>query len=67
MLVPVMPVPTITTSAYLGRFRVERWPRRRLDGSLCQKDLEEASLGRLQGFRCLGKIAPGCCWDMMMG
>jgi hypothetical protein len=59
MLVPVMPLPMMTTSAAFGRSRVERWPSNRRDGSLCQNDLDESSLGRLQGPRCEGSVGPG--------
>lgn len=36
--VPVMPLPTTTTSASAGSWGVVRWPSSLLEGSLCQKE-----------------------------
>jgi hypothetical protein len=44
--VPAMPLPTTTTSATFGSSSVVRWPRRRLDGSLCQYEDVEVGVGR---------------------
>ena len=44
---PVMPEPTMTTSALLGSSVVVRWPKRNSDGSLCQKEAVESLLGSL--------------------
>lgn len=43
---PVMPEPTMTTSAVGGRFGVVRCPRRNSDGSLCQNEAVDFSEGR---------------------
>ena len=44
---PDIPLPMITISAFVGREEVVRWPKRVLDGSLCQNDLVELAVGRL--------------------
>ena len=44
---PVIPLPTITTSALVGSSGVVRWPRRNRDGSLCQKEAVDFGDGRL--------------------
>lgn len=43
--VPVMPLPTMTTSASAGSSSVVRCPMRNLLGSLCQKELLEVGVG----------------------
>ena len=45
--VPVMPEPTMMMSASAGRWEVVRWPRRNLEGSLCQNEAVESGGGRL--------------------
>lgn len=45
--VPVMPEPTMTMSASVGRTSVVRWPRRNSEGSLCQKEAVESDVGKL--------------------
>ena len=45
--VPVMPEPTMMMSASAGRSEVVRWPRRNLEGSLCQNEAVESGVGRL--------------------
>lgn len=44
---PVMPEPTMTTSASEGRWGVVRWPRRNLEGSLCQNEDVDSIVGKL--------------------
>ena len=44
---PVMPEPTMTTSASSGKVPDVRWPRRKSDGSLCQKEADDLGVGRL--------------------
>jgi hypothetical protein len=44
---PDIPLPMMTTSACVGRAAVVRWPRRILEGSLCQNDFVELAVGRL--------------------
>ena len=44
---PVMPEPTMTTSASEGRCGVVRWPRRNLEGSLCQNEDVDSVVGKL--------------------
>jgi hypothetical protein len=65
--VPVMPLPTITTSASAGRSSVVRWPSRNWLGSLCQNESDEVGVGRVarccfmlvglvgEGFKCSGE------------
>lgn len=43
----MIPLPTITMSALVGSSAVVRCPRRNFDGSLCQKDLVELGVGKL--------------------
>lgn len=38
---PVIPEPTMTMSASVGRSGVVRWPRRKWEGSLCQNEAVE--------------------------
>ena len=52
---PVIPDPTITMSASVGRFEVVRWPIRNSEGSLCQNEFVDFGVGRLAIF-------PSCCW-----
>ena len=47
---PVMPEPTMTTSASEGRSGVVRWPRRNLEGSLCQNEDVDSVVGKLAMF-----------------
>ena len=47
---PVMPEPTITTSASEGRCGVVRWPRRKSEGSLCQNEDVDSVVGKLAMF-----------------
>jgi len=44
---PVIPEPTITMSASDGKSTVVRWPSRKSEGSLCQKEAVEFAVGRL--------------------
>lgn len=44
---PVIPEPTMIMSASVGRSEVVRWPRRNLEGSLCQNEAVESGVGRL--------------------
>lgn len=44
---PHIPLPMMTTSAFVGRDGVVRWPSRTLDGALCQKDFVEFGVGKL--------------------
>lgn len=44
--VPVIPLPTTTTSAELGKLSVVRWPSSVSAGSLCQNDLVLSGVGR---------------------
>ena len=44
---PVIPEPTMTTSASVGRYEVVRWPIRNFEGSLCQNEAVDSGLGRL--------------------
>ena len=46
--VPVIPLPTITMSASVGSSLVVRWPRRNSFGSVCQKELVDFSVGRVE-------------------
>jgi hypothetical protein len=55
MLAPVIPLPIITTSAVAGRSLVDRWPRSRGEGSVCQKDLLEFGVGSPAGWPSLGR------------
>ena len=48
---PVMPEPTMTTSASEGKSVVVRWPRRNLEGSLCQNEDVDSVVGKLAMFR----------------
>jgi len=43
---PVIPDPTTTTSAVGGNSGVVRWPSRNFEGSLCQNEAVDFSLGR---------------------
>ena len=49
---PVIPEPTMTMSASGGRYGVVRWPRRNSDGSLCQKEAVDSTVGRLAMSLC---------------
>lgn len=49
---PVIPDPTITISASVGRSEVVRWPIRNSEGSLCQNEFVEFGVGRLAIFPC---------------
>lgn len=44
---PVIPEPTMTTSASFGKATLVRCPSRNSEGSLCQKEAEDFSEGRL--------------------
>jgi hypothetical protein len=55
MLVPVMPLPMMTTSAVAGRFLVDRWPSSSGEGSVCQNDLVEFGVGSPAGCPSLGR------------
>ena len=45
-----MPEPTMTTSASEGRCGVVWWPKRNLDGSLCQNEEVDSVVGKLAMF-----------------
>ena len=47
---PVIPEPTMIMSASVGRSEVVRWPRRNLEGSLCQNEAVESGVGRVAMF-----------------
>ena len=47
---PVMPEPTMTTSASEGRCGVVRWPMRNSEGSLCQNEDVDSVVGKLAIF-----------------
>lgn len=49
--VPLMPEPMMTMSAFAGKSRVVRWPKRNFEGSLCQKEAVESRVGRLAILR----------------
>jgi hypothetical protein len=49
MLVPVMPLPMITTSAVEGKFLVDRCPRSSGEGSVCQNESEDLGVGSAAG------------------
>ena len=58
--VPVMPLPTMTMSASLGRSSVVRWPSRNWLGSLCQKELDDVGVGSVaRGCFMVGMVAGG--------
>ena len=48
-LAPVMPLPMMTTSASVGSSLVERWAVRSAEGSECQKEFVDFSVGRSHG------------------
>ena len=50
---PVIPDPTITMSASIGRSEVVRWPIKNSEGSLCQNEFVDFSVGKLA-------ISPSC-------
>ena len=55
MLVPVIPLPMITTSAVEGRALVDRCPRSNGEGSLCQKESVDFGVGRAADWSSLGR------------
>lgn len=55
MLVPVIPLPIIKTSAVAGRLLVDLWPRSSGDGSVCQNESLDFSVGREAGCPSLGR------------
>jgi len=60
---PEIPLPMITRSAFVGSNGVVRWPKRTLEGSLCQYDLVELGVGRLAWP---GILAPVMVWYFML-
>lgn len=52
---PVIPEPTITTSASDGSLSVVRWPSRNFEGSLCQNEAVDSGVGRLD-ISCLNLV-----------
>lgn len=55
MLAPVIPLPMITTSAVAGSSLVDRWPSSSGEGSECQKELLDFSVGNEVGWPSLGR------------
>ena len=44
---PVIPEPIMTTSDSSGKVLDVRWPSRKFEGSLCQKEADDSGVGRL--------------------
>lgn len=55
MLVPVIPLPIITTSVVEGKALVDRCPRSSGDGSVCQKESVDFGVGSAAGWSSLGR------------
>ena len=65
MLVPVIPLPIITTSAVEGKTLVDRCPRSSGDGSVCQKESVDFGVGSAAGWSSLGRsgiVRAMVCW-----
>jgi hypothetical protein len=55
ILVPVIPLPMITTSAVEGRSLVDRYPISNGEGSVCQNESVDFGVGSPAGWLSLGR------------